>query len=108
MPYLVHRIILSCDEFDHFSTMYVEGSAGIVCVFLVGLPPELRCSCRSVRVLSLIHTGISSNQVLSFVLDSLFGGTVNGIDGTPPDVPRAISSSMYSVSSVITPLLPIL
>lgn len=87
MPYLVYGIILYCDDFNPFSNMFPQGSAGGVRLLLVGIPPKVRRSSSFIRILSLTPPNVSSKfqAVIAFILDDLIYGTVNGIYGVLPD-----------------------
>ena len=84
-PYVVYRILLYCDDFQRSSQHYPRGSAG-GCYFLpLSLPPEKRRTISAVRVISLTPPGVSTNQVLQYIINDLVRATTFGIDGHTPD-----------------------
>lgn len=84
-PYVGYRFLLYFYDFNLFSAIYPQGSAGGVYLFSSNLPPEMWRSSSSVRIISSKLPGISSNHVLSFIINDVVDGTINGIDGSLPD-----------------------
>lgn len=73
-----------CDDFQETSTMAPQGSAGGCYLLPLSLPPECRRSSSSVRVISLTPPGVSTNEVLHFIVDDIVNETVDGVIGRTP------------------------
>ena len=86
--YTVYRMLLYCDDFRQSSSNYSKGSAG-GCYFLpISLPPEARRSTSAVRIISLTPPGVSTNDVLRYIVKDLVHASVHGVNGTTPSGER--------------------
>lgn len=73
-----------CDDFQQSSSGYNKGSAGF-CYFLpVSQSSELRRYSSAVRIISLTPPGVSTNDILHYIVDDLVTAASEGIDGTTP------------------------
>lgn len=64
--------------------MYPQCSAGGSYFLPLSMPLESRRSTSSVRIISLTPPGVSTNEVLHYVIDDIVNATVNGIIGCTP------------------------
>ena len=51
--FVVYRVLLYCDDFSPFSSLYPQGSAGGCYILPLGLPPRSRSTRSSVRIIGL-------------------------------------------------------
>ena len=84
MKFVVYRVLLYCDEFSPFSSLYPQGSAGGCYMLLLGLPPRSRSTRSSVRIIGLTPPGISTHNVLLSIIPDLVKGTTEGVEAHTP------------------------
>ena len=86
--YYVYRVLLYCDDFVPRSSMFTKGSVG-GCYFLpLSLSLNRRRGRTAVRTIALTPTGVSTNQVLDYIIPDIIQGMTEGFesvdaDGTP-------------------------
>ena len=87
-PYFVYRLLLYCDDFQKSSAPQNNESVG-GCYFMpLALRPEQRRTTSASRLISLTPPGVSTNDVMHFIVDDLVHGTVCGIWGYTPQGQR--------------------
>ena len=84
--YVLYRVLLYCDDFQPYSSLQPNGSAGGCYLLPIGLPPRNRRKRSSVRLIALTVPGVSTNAVLNYIVSDILKGATDGIDGyTPAD-----------------------
>ena len=84
-PYVSYRMLLYCDDFRKSSFSSTGGSAG-GCYFIpLGYAPEQRRTTSAVRLISLTPPGVSTNEVLNFIVEDIIHGTIHGVDAWNPN-----------------------
>ncbi len=87
-PYVVYKLLLYCDDFQRCSASHNNESVG-GCYFMpLELRPEQRPTTSASRLISLTPPGVSTNDVMHFIVDDLVHGTVCGICGYTPQGQR--------------------
>ena len=78
MKYYVYRIILYADDFTQRSTLFPKGSVGGLYMSPSSLHIKSRRSQTSIRTVSLTPPGVSTNEVLHFLIEDLVTGSLDG------------------------------
>ena len=81
--YLVYRFLLYTDGFT--ARQGNKGSMAGCYMLPLGISPDLRTSVAAIRRIGLTPPGVSTNQVLSFIIEDIVQGTTDGFSTLDPN-----------------------
>ena len=79
-PYLVYRFFLYMDGFKEKKSLSDQRSVTGCYILPAGLRHQSKASCTCVRTITVAPHGLDTNRVLSYIVDDIVDGTVNGKD----------------------------
>lgn len=81
LKYFVYRVLIYCDDFQPFSILLPQGSAGSWYLLSLAPPPQWRPSQSSVRLLGLTPMAVSTNEMQLNLIDDIIEMTTFALDG---------------------------
>lgn len=82
--FVVYPIMLYHDDFHTSSLLFGHSSVGGCYMMPMGFSNELRCSTSAVRPISLTPTGLSSKEILKFIVADIVKSATEGVKGIDP------------------------
>ena len=80
LRYYVYHVLLYADDFQARSLLFPKGGVGGVYMLPIGLSQRKRRTQLSVRTISLVPNGVSTNHVLDHVINDIVKGSTQGFD----------------------------
>lgn len=78
--FYIYRMLLYADDFNARSPLFPKGSVGGIYMSPSSVSVKSRCNQSCIRTVSLTPAGVSTNNVLDYLLDDLVEGSISGFD----------------------------